>query len=336
MSAPAPAPASMSEAMAMARAAQDYMAAADPAAMTAQAQAEYLRAQEQHDAVSTATRARVLAAFTAGHGYTADADYSPTSWLIHQTRITRAAARAHLAWSRRVDGHPRVIAALAEGDVLTDSMAATICGWIDKIPRDCRDAADQILIAAARAGARQQDLAELAAEIYARSLQDTPDDDEPRFEDRKVTVQTTIYGAGLINGDLTPDCAAVVTAVLESLSAPQRIRGHPDEGAALPRRAGRGHDPADRGRAAPGPGRAAGQGHGARVAARAAGDGRRVGPARPVDHRRPRPLGRAPGRRVGGRQRRRRLAGGGRGPGHDLRRLGDPRGHRRGRRHRPG
>jgi hypothetical protein len=100
-------------------------------------------------------------------------------------------------------------------------MAAAICRWMDKIPQDCRDAADQILIAAARAGARQQDLAELAAEIYARSLQDTPDDDEPRFEDRKVTVQTTIYGAGVLNGDLTPECAAVVTAVLESLSAPR-------------------------------------------------------------------------------------------------------------------
>src|SRR5580693_918228 len=210
----------MSEAMAMARAAQDYLAAADPAAMTPQAQAEYLRAQEQHDAVSTATRARILAAFTAARGYTADAGYSPTSWLIHRTGITKAAARAHLAWSRRVDGHPRVIAALAEGDVLTDSMAATICRWIDRIPASCRDAADQILIAAARAGARQQDLAELAAEIYARSLRDE-DRPERSFADRRVRVETTYDGAGLIDGDLTPECAAVLTAVLESLSAPR-------------------------------------------------------------------------------------------------------------------
>jgi hypothetical protein len=202
---PAPAFASMSEAMAMARAAQDYLAAADPAAMTPQAQAEYLRAQEQHDAVSTATRA----------------DYSPTSWLIHQTRITKAAARAHLAWSRRAGSHPKVVSALAEGDVLTDSMGATICRWIDKIPASCRDAADAILIAAARAGARQQDLAELAAEIYARSLQDAPDDDEPRFEDRRVVLETTLGGAGVLTADLTAECAAVVTAVLESLSAPR-------------------------------------------------------------------------------------------------------------------
>jgi hypothetical protein len=238
-----PAPASAAEALAMVRAGLGYLAAADPAEMTAQAQAECLRGLEQNDAVSTAARARVLAALPAGHGYTADADYSPTSWLIHRTRVTTGAARAHLAWARRVSGHPRVIAALAEGDVLTESMARTICGWIDKIPRDCRDAADAILITAARAGAGQQDLAELAAEIYARSLHDT-DDGAAGFEDRRVTLQTTLGGAGVVNGDLTPACAAVVTAVLESLAA--RRGGHPDPGPALPRRAAGGHPLAEK------------------------------------------------------------------------------------------
>ncbi len=99
-------------------------------------------------------------------------------------------------------------------------MARTICQWTDKLPEACRPAADEILIAAARAGARQEDLAALAAEIYARSLPDCEDDPEPRFEDRQVRVETTFAGAGIIHGDLTPDCAAVVTAVLESLSAP--------------------------------------------------------------------------------------------------------------------
>ena len=61
----------------------------------------------------------------------------------------------------------------------------------------------------------------LAAEIYARSLPDQDDDDpQPSFEDRKVRVETTFAGAGVISGDLTPECAAVVTAVLEALSAP--------------------------------------------------------------------------------------------------------------------
>ena len=33
-------------------------------------------------------------------------------------------------------------------------------------------------------------------------------------------MQTTFAGAGVITGDLTPECAAVVTAVLEALAAP--------------------------------------------------------------------------------------------------------------------
>jgi hypothetical protein len=51
--------------------------------------------------VEAAARAWILGAFTSGHGYSADADYSPTSWLIHKTRITTGAARGHLGWARR-------------------------------------------------------------------------------------------------------------------------------------------------------------------------------------------------------------------------------------------
>ena len=54
-----------------------YLAAADPTALAAQAQAECLQTLEQAGAIATAARARILAAFTAGHGYAADADYSP-------------------------------------------------------------------------------------------------------------------------------------------------------------------------------------------------------------------------------------------------------------------
>ena len=215
-----PAPASDAEAVQMFLTALRHLAAADPTAMAAQAQAECLLALEQGDAMSTAVRARILAAFTAGRGYSADADYSPASWLIHRTRITKGAARGHLAWARRATAHPQAVAALAEGTVLSESMAGTICGWTGKLPAGCRQTADDILIAAARAGARQDDLAALAAEIYARSLSEDDDNPEPAFEDRRVRVETTFAGAGVISGDLTPGCAAVVTAVLESLSAP--------------------------------------------------------------------------------------------------------------------
>jgi Domain of unknown function (DUF222) len=217
-----PAFASTREALGMLRTVMGYLSTADAAQMAAGAQAECLLTLEEIDAVNTATRARVLGAFTAARGYSADADYSPRSWLIHRTRITKGAAAGYLAWARRAAAHPRVIAALGEAGV-SESYARKICEWSDKLPPDCRDAADAILVAPAEAGAHLDDLVQLAAEMYARSLPDRGgDDDQPdeAFEDRSVRVETTFDGAGVISGDLSPECAAVVTAVLESPSAP--------------------------------------------------------------------------------------------------------------------
>ncbi|HEV2372395.1 MAG TPA: DUF222 domain-containing protein [Streptosporangiaceae bacterium] len=214
-----PAPASNAEAMDMVLTGLRHLAATDPTALASQAQAEYLQNLEHADAISTAVRARFLGAFTARQGYSDDADYSPTAWLIHRTKVTKGAARGHLGWARRALTHPQIVAALAEGTVLSESMAGTICGWTDKLPEECRKAADAILVTAARAGADQQDLVELAMEIYARSrpADDGPDDG---FEDRQVRLETTFDGAGVLNGDLTPEAGAVVRAVLDALSAP--------------------------------------------------------------------------------------------------------------------
>ena len=217
---PAPTFASVSEAMDMARAALGYLAAADATALAAATQAECLQALEQAMAISTAAHASFLSAFTCGQGYADDADYSPRAWLIHKTRVSKGAAVAHAAWAQRATTHPRVVAALATGE-LSESYGRTICQWTDKLPGDCRPAADAILLSAAQAGMDLRDLAGLAAEIYERSRPDLPDEDPARaFEDRGVRLETTFGGAGVLHGDLTPDCAAVVTAVLDALSAP--------------------------------------------------------------------------------------------------------------------
>ena len=55
--------ASVTEAMDMARAALGYLAAADAAQLTSEAQAECLRGLERTDAISTAARASFLASF---------------------------------------------------------------------------------------------------------------------------------------------------------------------------------------------------------------------------------------------------------------------------------
>src|SRR5690348_5142200 len=123
-----PAFADVSEAMDMVQAGLSYLAAADAVQLAAQTQAECLRKLERADAISTAVRASFLASFTAGQGYSADADYSPRAWLMHRTGITRGAAASHTAWAKRAVTHPTVMAALAAGN-LSQSYGRTICRW---------------------------------------------------------------------------------------------------------------------------------------------------------------------------------------------------------------
>jgi len=104
---------------------------------------------------------------------------------------------------------------------MSESFARTICAWTDKLPEDSREDADEILLAAAGTGMGLPDLAGLAGEIYARSLPGKPDEDEDQaFGDRSVRLETTFGGAGVLHGDLSPECASVVATVLDALSAP--------------------------------------------------------------------------------------------------------------------
>jgi hypothetical protein len=113
-----------------------------------------------------------------------------------------------------------VIAALAAGQV-TESVGRLICLWSGKLPEKFRDESDELLIAAAAAGLGLEELAALAAQMYERARGDLPDEDACRdFGDRGLKLATTFGGAGVMHGDLTPECAAAVAAVLDALSAP--------------------------------------------------------------------------------------------------------------------
>jgi hypothetical protein len=137
------APASAREALDMVRAGLGYLAAADATQLSAATQAECLRELEQADAVATAARAFIQAGFTAGQGYSGDAEYGAVSWLIHQTHVTRGAAVGHTAWAKRTGTHPKVLAALAAGQV-SESTGRLICLWTGKLPGKFRQESDEL------------------------------------------------------------------------------------------------------------------------------------------------------------------------------------------------
>jgi Domain of unknown function (DUF222) len=209
------APADTGHALAMVRAGLGYLAACDAASLGTAAQAAALTGLEAAEAQHTAARAKILAAFTAQHGYEADGQYGAAAWLRATTRITRHAAGTATGWARRLGAHPVIGAALAAGQ-LPASLARLICDATDQLPDEYRADADGILLAAVLGGADQHGLARLAREMLERA-RTGPGTGEDGFEERAVWLGTTFGGAGRLQADLTPACAAALTVVLDAL-----------------------------------------------------------------------------------------------------------------------
>jgi hypothetical protein len=128
---------------------------------------------------------------------------------MHRTGTTRGAGVGHSAWARRVATNPRVVAALAAGQV-SESYGRLICLWTNRLPEQFRDESDELLLAAAASGLGLAELAAMTAEMYVRARGDLPDRDPDRdFADRGLKLATIIGGAGVVHGDLTPECDGV-------------------------------------------------------------------------------------------------------------------------------
>ena len=213
-------PANMAEALELIDRGMRFLAGLDKAGMPGEALGGLLLALERHDAVGAAVRGAAMAAFDAQGGPVGDGQRTTKVWMVNTSRVTRRQAAEHIAVQRLAGDHPVLWAALAEGDVLTKSVALELATWAGTIPGEYRDEAGEILAAAARAGADLRALAAICAEIRATVAPPDPDDPGPG-PDRGLSLETTMDGAGVLRGELTAECAGMVRAVLDALSAPQ-------------------------------------------------------------------------------------------------------------------
>ncbi len=226
-------PGTVAEALAGLRASLALLNEVPAADLPGAVQAGCLRELARAESAYTAAHARMLAAFSASGAHEDDGQQSERAWLKWQTQITRGAAAGAVGWMKRLEAHPAVAAALAAGTVSV-SWARHICAWTDALPEDGRDDADGILLAAAAGGAVLPDLAALAEEMRRRTATPDPDRGGPEgddgFGERRVRLGLTFGGAGVLEGDLTPACAAALQAVLEALgkkAGPEDVRTAP-------------------------------------------------------------------------------------------------------------
>jgi hypothetical protein len=209
---------SAADALRIADAAMDFLNSPAVADLDEAACGELLIGLGEIQAKLTAAHARFLRRFDAADAHDADGYGSSSAWLSAKGGMSKGAARASVRRMRQLGERPLLGAALAGGEV-SESLAFTIADWTRKLPVEMRTETDRILLEATAAGASLDDLAMIAACAIEKWRQQQPDPDDPddAFEDRSVTVSTTFGGAGVIRGNLTPECSAAVRAVLEAL-----------------------------------------------------------------------------------------------------------------------
>jgi hypothetical protein len=212
-------PANLNEALAMLESSAGFLADMDVADMPAAALAGCIQGMERAEGVLAVAQGRSLAAFDTKDGPQADGQRTLRTWLVNVLRVTRAQAGQYRALRALPREHEPLLAGL-RAHAVSKSVAVQLAQWTRVIPAEFRTEAEEILIAAARAGADLRALAAICAEILTRTAPPDPDGNDPDL-DRTLFLDTTFDGAGVIRGDLTPQCAAMVAAVLDALSAPE-------------------------------------------------------------------------------------------------------------------
>jgi hypothetical protein len=211
-------PANAGDALAMAAAGLDYLNSRAAGDLDPAALGGLLAGLGELQAKLTAAHAEALRRFDAADAHDADGYGSSSRWLTAMTGMTRKGAQAAVAEMRQLRGHRDIAAALAAGQI-TKSLGSELIDWTNRLPEELRSPTDQILLEAAAAGADADDLKMIATAAYEkwRAQQPDADEDERRFRDRYVQLGITFGGAACVRGALTPECAAALRAVLETL-----------------------------------------------------------------------------------------------------------------------
>jgi Domain of unknown function (DUF222) len=209
---------STADALAMLRASLGRLAGVNWLAEGGAGQAAALLALEGARSLLTVAHGEALLALDVSGGHAADGHPTIRTWLRHEAKVTKAAARDAAGWVKFRGAHPVLWRALA-GQELSESWARQIGRWTGRLPAGEIAKADEILLDVARGGLElEPDIARLAQLIWETIKGQRPglgpDPGDDGYADRGLRMGTTIGGAGTLAGDLSATCAALLAQVL--------------------------------------------------------------------------------------------------------------------------
>ncbi|MBO0803556.1 MAG: DUF222 domain-containing protein [Nocardiopsaceae bacterium] len=221
-------PGGHAEALAMVASGLDYIASAAAEGELAEpVLGEVLLGLQSAGAKHAAARSEILSRFDAAGCHDSDAYQNSSSWLRDRAGMTLPAAKRQVKQMRTLRARPRLAAALAEG-WLSESWLDKIVAWTKPVPEDMRDFTDEMVLSVIEAGGDLNDAYKVITAVLDSAHaqeQREPDADGPDgvgldgggFDDRSLRLETTLDGAGTLTGSLSPEAAAALQAVLESL-----------------------------------------------------------------------------------------------------------------------
>ena len=210
---------SVAEALRAGSAVADFLNSPAAAGLDGAACGEVLLALGGIQAKLAAAYAGFLRRFDAASAHDADGYGSSSAWLAARAQLTKRDARAAVRQMRQFGQRKHLAEALAAG-AITGSWAAAIAGLdAGSSPRTCATRPTGSCSTPRRRARRWMTWPRSPPARSSSWRQQQPDPDHPDdgFDDRYVQVGTTFGGAGVIRGNLTPQCAAAVRAVVEAL-----------------------------------------------------------------------------------------------------------------------
>lgn len=155
--------------------------------------------------------------------YTADGHLSVSSWVAARHQVAATTAAAHVRTARALGAMPVTADALAQGEI-SSSALGILAAAREAVP-EAFEASEEALVDSAK----KLSVGELRSVVaYWREAADrraAVEEEERRFERRRLQVSPTLYGMVRVDGDLDPETGQTVITALRAIQDAEARKG---------------------------------------------------------------------------------------------------------------